>query len=93
METKQINQEVKEFFNSVFFREIENKVVEEVVSEASKTARRELELFKFEMIYPMIVSKREREEVEEFIDKSRNKKWQEALNKAGRDEEKALMLV
>ncbi len=93
MQTRQINQEVREFFNSDFFKEIENKVVGEAISEASKTARRELDLFKFEIIYQMIVSKKELVEVEEFINELRNKKWREALKKSKGDEEKALMLV
>ena len=54
METQQINPDMKNFLNSDLFREIENKVVGEAVSEANKTARRELELFKFEMVYPQI---------------------------------------
>ncbi len=85
--------QIKEFLRSDLFKEIEKKIVGEAVSEASKTARRELELFKFEMLYPLIVSEREREEVEGFIGELRNKKWQEALKKSGGDEEEALMLV
>lgn len=94
METLQINPaKMNEFINSEAFKQIENKIVQDVVSEATNTARKELELFKFEILYPLIVSKKEREEIEEFIDVLRNKKWREALKKAGGDEEKALMLM
>lgn len=93
METQQIKLEVKDFFNSNIFKKIENKVVGEAVSEATNTVRRELELFKFEVLYPQIVSKKERDEIETEVTKIRDKKWQEALKKAGGDEEKALMLI
>lgn len=93
MEEQQFDDNIKNFIDSDLFRDMENKVISEAISEASKSARRELELFKFEIVYPEIVSKKEREEIENEITNFREKKWQEALKKADGDKEKALMLV
>jgi len=73
------------FFDIPAFKEMEKRIFSGV--------RRELNLFKFELIYPQIVSEQERGEIEEEIINIRDKKWKKALKKTNGDEKKALMLV
>jgi len=93
METQQLSSDMKDFFGSEVFKDFENKVVKEAVSAANETARKELNLFKFEMLYPNIVSEKEREEVEREVIEFRDEKWKKALEEAGGDEQKALELI
>ncbi|GAJ22793.1 unnamed protein product [marine sediment metagenome] len=89
MEQSQIKNNQDNFLDSDTFKEIEKQIMDKVIS----GARRELDLFKFEMIYPQIVSKQEIDEIEEEIVNIREREWKEALKKADGNEEKALMLV
>lgn len=93
MQKTQLGGNVNNFLNSETFRQVEAKIIKDAVSATNKSVRRELELFKFEVIYPQIVPQKEQREIEREIIKMRDKKWTEALKKANGDEEKALMLV
>ena len=88
-QTKQFQTNQNNFFESDIFKQKEKQIIDKAIS----GTKRELDLFKFEIIYHQIVSKEEREEIEEEIINIRERKWQEALKKADGDEEKALMLV
>jgi hypothetical protein len=76
----------RDFFESQRFREVEAKIINNAVSEASKTAKRELDLFKFEIVYPKVISKKEANEIEEAVIESRDRKWEEALRKADKSD-------
>ncbi len=93
MQKTQLNTNVNNFLNSETFKQVEERIIKDAVSATNKSVRRELELFKFEIIYPQIIPQKEQIEIERDITKMRDKKWGEALKKAKGDEEKALMLV
>ena len=73
-----------------FFEQREQQIMEEASQLAREVARKELALLEFEMFYEAMVPKASKEKAEDFLQKLRDKKWQEALKKANGDEQKAI---
>lgn len=73
-----------------FFEQREQQILEEASQLAREVARKELALLEFEMFYEVMVSKASKKKAEKSLQKLRDQKWQEALKKAGGDEQKAI---
>ena len=72
------------------FEQREQQIMEEASQLAREVARKELALLEFEMFYEVMVPKASKEKAEKSVQKLRNQKWQEALEKANGNEEKAI---
>ncbi len=72
------------------FEEREKQIMEEASQLAREVARKELALLEFEMFYEVMIPKASKEEAERSLQKFRDLKWQDALQKANGDEQKAI---
>ena len=74
----------------LIFEQREKQILEDASQLAREVARKELALLEFEMFYGVMVPKANKEKAENFVQKLRNEKWQEALKKAKGNEEEAI---
>ena len=72
--------------------EREREIVSEAVAEAAEVAKREFQLFKFELFYGAQSSKRKQASVNNFVRKERAKAWENALKEAKGNFEKAISI-
>jgi len=72
------------------FAEREKQILEEASLLAKEVARKEIALLEFEMFNETMISKQSKEKAEKSLQRSRNKKWQDALKKANGNEEEAI---
>jgi len=72
------------------FAEREKQILEEASQLAREVARKEIALLEFEMFNEAMISKQSKEKAEKSLQRSRNKKWQDALKKANGNEKEAI---
>lgn len=72
--------------------ERESKIRHDAMARAEEFAKREFELFKFELFYSSQSSEKKQKEIVDFVKRERSEAWEKAMKKSNGDFEKALSI-